>query len=177
MPPWHIDKTVGIQQFKDDPSLSHAEIATIVACVDEGTPRGNPADMPPPRQFDDADMWHIGKPDLIVPLPVENTIAPEASDWWRDYVADSGLTEDRYIKAVESKPSPGGGRRVVHHAVTTLVGPDDTPMGGGVLNEYAVGKNGDVYPPGSGRLMKAGTEPASRSSSAEPGRPWRTGRT
>jgi hypothetical protein len=30
-------------------------------------------------------------------------------------------------------------------------------MGGGVLNEYAVGKNGDVYPPGSGRLMKAGS--------------------
>src|SRR5688572_5221301 len=28
MPPWFIDKTIGIQQFKDDISLSDAEIAT-----------------------------------------------------------------------------------------------------------------------------------------------------
>src|SRR5881397_729984 len=30
MPPWHIDRTIGIQKFKDDPSLSDEEIATIV---------------------------------------------------------------------------------------------------------------------------------------------------
>ena len=30
MPPWHVDRTVGIRKFKDDPSLSDAEIATIV---------------------------------------------------------------------------------------------------------------------------------------------------
>ena len=30
MPPWFIDKTLGIQKFKNDPSLSDAEIATIV---------------------------------------------------------------------------------------------------------------------------------------------------
>jgi hypothetical protein len=35
-------------------------------------------------------------------------------------MADSGLTEDRYIKAVEAKPSPAA-RRVVHHAVESLV--------------------------------------------------------
>src|SRR5947208_2367184 len=28
MPPWFIDKRVGIQKFKDDPSLSDAEIQT-----------------------------------------------------------------------------------------------------------------------------------------------------
>ena len=42
MPPWHIDRTVGIQQFKEDPSLSDAEIRTIAAWVDTGAPRGNP---------------------------------------------------------------------------------------------------------------------------------------
>src|SRR5215472_268144 len=30
MPPWYIDKNVGVRHFKDDPSLSDAEIATIV---------------------------------------------------------------------------------------------------------------------------------------------------
>ena len=49
MPPWHVDRTIGIQKFKDDPSLTDEEIATIAAWVDAGAPRGNPADMPPLR--------------------------------------------------------------------------------------------------------------------------------
>jgi len=51
MPPWHIDRNVGITKFKDDPSLTEAEIATIANWVDQGSPEGNPADMPPPRTF------------------------------------------------------------------------------------------------------------------------------
>ncbi len=154
MPPWFVDQHVGIRKFKDDPSLSEKEIATLSAWVDAGAPEGNRADMPPPRQFEDADKWHIGKPDLIVSMPVAYTVKPANSDWWGNFVADSGLTEDRYIKAVETKPSPGGGLRIVHHAVTSLVY-EDRPEGG-TLNEYAVGKNGDVYPEGSGKLIKAG---------------------
>jgi hypothetical protein len=69
MPPWHVDRSVGIRHFKDDPSLSDQQIETIARWVDAGAPRGNPAEMPPPRQFDDADRWHIGKPDLIVAMP------------------------------------------------------------------------------------------------------------
>jgi hypothetical protein len=157
MPPWHVDRTIGVRSFKDDPSLTDEQIATLLAWIDSGMPRGSAADMPPPRVFDDTDRWHIGTPDLIVPLPKQNTIAAEGADWWADFIADSGLKEDRYIKAIELKPSPGGGARVVHHAVTTLLDPDDQPMGGGVLNEYAVGKNGDFYPEGAGRLMKAGS--------------------
>jgi mono/diheme cytochrome c family protein len=156
MPPWHVDRTVGIRQFKDDPSLSDLEISTIVAWVDAGAPRGNPADMPAPKQFEDADRWHIGKPDLIVAMPKSFTVKPEAADWWGIFEADSGLTEDRYIKAVEAKPSPGA-RRVVHHSVETLVY-DDGTSGGGTLVEYAVGKNGDLFPEGSGKLMKAGAK-------------------
>ena len=54
MPPWFIEKNVGIQRFKDDPSLSDDEIARIARWVDGGASRGNPADMPPPRQDADA---------------------------------------------------------------------------------------------------------------------------
>src|SRR5262245_176065 len=60
MPPWGIDKNVGIQDFKNDWSLSDAEIAKIVRWTDSGAPMGNPADMPPPRVFDDPRLWHIG---------------------------------------------------------------------------------------------------------------------
>src|ERR1700722_8274521 len=34
MPPWFVDRNVGIHELKDDPSLSDKEIATIAAWVD-----------------------------------------------------------------------------------------------------------------------------------------------
>ncbi len=157
MPPWFIDKNIGIRSFKDDPSLTDKEIATVSAWVDAGAPEGLAADVPPARTFESADEWHIGKPDMIVSMPVAFTVKPENSDWWGNFTVDAGLTEDRYLKAVETKPSSGGGLKVVHHAVTSLVYDDGTP-GGGTLNEYAVGKNGDVYAEGSGKLIKAGAK-------------------
>src|SRR4030095_5071312 len=45
MPPWYIDRNIGITEFKDDPSLSDQEIATITRWVDAGAPMGNPADL------------------------------------------------------------------------------------------------------------------------------------
>ena len=157
MPPWFMDKNIGIREFKDDVSLSDEQVAKISAWVDAGAPEGNPADMPPPKQFEDLDKWHIGKPDLIVKMPTKYFVKPAAPDWWGNFMADSGLTEDRYIKAVETKPSVGGGIRVVHHAVTSLIN-DDGAAEGGTLNEYAVGKYGDIYPDGAGKLMKAGAK-------------------
>ncbi|HET9359528.1 MAG TPA: hypothetical protein VFO58_07255, partial [Vicinamibacterales bacterium] len=44
MPPWDIVKTVGIQQFKNDSSLSDEQIDTIVGWVDAGAPLGDPKD-------------------------------------------------------------------------------------------------------------------------------------
>src|SRR5207247_6944990 len=40
MPPWFIEKNIGIQKFKDDSSLSEKEIATIAKWTDGGAPRG-----------------------------------------------------------------------------------------------------------------------------------------
>jgi hypothetical protein len=172
MPPWYIDRTVGITKFKDDPSLSDKEIQTLAAWVDAGAVKGDPSDMPPPRKFENDDMWHIGKPDLVV-KSIKHTVPATGSDWWGDYVVDTGLTEDRYLKAVETKPSPGA-KKVTHHAVTFLMQDESEDAGdligrgptrggaagggesGGFLNEYAVGKNGDVFPEGTARLVKAG---------------------
>jgi len=164
MPPWFLDQRVGIQQFKNDPSLSDDEVSLISKWVDEGAPQGNLADMPKPRQFEDDDRWHIGTPDLIVTSPPHH-VPQEGADWWGQYFVPTGLTEDRYIKAVESKPMPGSAK-VTHHLLTYSVSPSDEPSnaaddsalgGGDFLNEYAVGKNGDVFPEGTGRLLKAGS--------------------
>ena len=80
MPPWFVDKNIGIQHFKDDPSLSDDEIALIGHWVDAGAPRGNPADMPPPRQWP-AGKWTIGEPDLVVESPVA-VVEAVAADWF-----------------------------------------------------------------------------------------------
>jgi hypothetical protein len=62
MPPWHIEKGVGVQHFKHDRGLSDREIETIVAWVDGGAIEGNAGDAPPARVFTDDDQWTIGSP-------------------------------------------------------------------------------------------------------------------
>jgi hypothetical protein len=160
MPPWYIDKNVGVRHFKNDVSLSDDEIATIVNWVDAGAPKGDPADMPRPRKFDDADKWHMEQPDLIVELPKDQLIPAQGSDRWVDVLVDTGLTEDRYIKGIEVKPTKGF--KAVHHVTTSMKHEDDPDDGdnaqGIFLNEYALGKNADVFPEGAGRLIKAGTK-------------------
>jgi hypothetical protein len=157
MPPWHLDKTVGIRRYKNDRSLSDDEIATIVRWVDEGAAQGNPADMPPPLAFRPETDWFIGEPDLKVTTPNEFTMYANGPDWWIDQFADVTLTEDRWIKAMEIKPS---NPKIVHHVVVYAIEPDapeGTPESGVMLHEYAVGKYGDIFGENTGRLLKKGT--------------------
>jgi hypothetical protein len=168
MPPWGIDRNVGIQEYKNDNSLTDTEIAKIVKWVDAGSPAGNPADMPAMRQFDDNRLWHIGngKPDLIVSMVQPHTIPAVGSDETLEFVAPTGLTEDRYIKEVEVKPDPGS-FKVVHHAALDIVEPgnglnatrDNYGQGGArsFLVEYSLGKDYDTFPEDTGRLLKAGS--------------------
>ncbi len=156
MPPWPLDRHIGIQQFKNDPSLSDAEVDTIVGWADAGAPEGDPADMA--RHVQTADAWHIGQPDLIVSLPDDHIVPAHHPDEFLKPIVDSGLTEDRYIKAVETRPAA---HMAVHHALAYMIEdpqhPEDASKDS-FLNEYSVGKNGDIFPEGSGRLMKAGTK-------------------
>jgi hypothetical protein len=172
MPPWFIDMNVGVQHFSNDRSLTDEQIATIARWVDAGAPEGNPADMPPPRTFPAADTWHIGEPDVIVSLPKDIVVKAKGPDQWPDILVDPKLTQDRYIRGVQIIPTKGF--TVVHHIRTSIVEPTDTGVGSGrlddtdgslevgeqgvFLNEYAIGKQGDVFPEGSGRLIKAGTK-------------------
>jgi hypothetical protein len=157
MPPWHLDKTVGIRQYKNDRSLSDDEIATIARWVDSGAPQGNPADMPPAPSFNSDKEWFIGTPDLLVTTDQDFVMYPNGPDWWLDQFGEVKLTEDRWIKAMEIKPS---NPKIVHHAVIYAIEPDapeGTPEGGVQLHEYAVGKYGDIFAENTGRLLKKGT--------------------
>ena len=158
MPPWYIDRSVGIHSFKNDPSLSDAEIEMISKWVDAGAPLGDPVQMPPPKQFEDSDRWHIGTPDTVVVLKKEVMVKAKAPDYWADLpMEDLGLKTDRYIRAVEVKPIKGA--KVVHHAVAqTRLEDEQGNEEQGLLEEYAVGKFGDIFPEGTGRLIRAGTQ-------------------
>ncbi len=160
MPPWHVDKTIGITKFKSDPSLSDEEIETIVKWVDAGAPQGNPADMPPPRQFAEAGSWQIGTPDLVIKFPTY--LVPAAGpDLYGELLADIPIDQDRYIKAIQTRSATRASHKVVHHALSYSVDRTEAGMngdGGQFLVEYASGKNAEVYPDGSGVLLKQGQQ-------------------
>ena len=184
MPPWYVEKNIGIQHFKDDPSLSDAEIATIGKWVDAGAPQGNPADLPPARQFGDLTKWSIGTPDLVIKTQ-EMVVKGNAPDWWGEIPSvPTGLTEDRYVSALEVKevndvPKDGsgrttvGGRFVFHHMIWStrvlsadtdatdfVTGQDDGTTGWPV---HEVGRNADYFAPEAARLLKAGSSLVSNS--------------
>ena len=162
MPPWFIDRHIGIQKFKNDISLTDAQIATISKWADQGAPEGDAKDAPVARTFDDSDRWHIGKPDVVVSLKKDLIVKAKQPDAWLDLgTEDLGLKTDRYATAIEIKPVKGF--KVIHHATSTLAEPDDeeamaTMKGTSNLEEYAVGKYGNIFPEGTGMLIKPGAK-------------------
>ena len=166
MPPWFIEKEVGVQAFKDDPSLSDEEIAMIGHWVDAGAPRGNPADLPPPRQFPDGREWTIGTPDLIVSSP-EEVVKAVAADWHGYWEATPvGLPADRYVEAVEvhevrvsggfAKADGLGGYSVIHHAGIVAGMPGDEAGAGPVTRiEGVEGSFGMTHEAGQNAIKYA----------------------
>ena len=100
MPPWYAEKDVGIQNYKNDPSLSDEEVAMIAEWAGAGAPAGDPADMPPPLEFDDSGAWTLGEPDLVVTTD-EFLVEDGEPDWWGD-ISPVGIPveTDRYVKSV-----------------------------------------------------------------------------
>ena len=168
MPPWHIDKTVGIQKFKNDRSLSDAQIDTIVKWVDAGAPKGEVKDMPAPKNWPDESKWNFaalyGPPDLVIKSP-DWTVPPVGQDAWYKPVVSTGITEPRYVRAIEIRPATVKGRKVTHHALARLqqqeadADPNDDQAGvGGLFMEWAVGKQGEQMRPDTGKLMLPGSK-------------------
>jgi hypothetical protein len=164
MPPWFVEKDIGIQKIKGDPSLSDEEIAKVVKWVNNGAPLGNPADMPKALVFDDSGNWTIGEPDLVVKSK-EITVPASGPDQWGDFgLIPTGLTKDRYVQALEirevndvPKDVPTktvGGRFVFHHMTYTSTAPGNEG-GGTSWPIHEVGRNADLFPPEAGRLLAA----------------------
>ena len=170
MPPFFVERNIGIQKFKHDPSLSEEEIGKIAKWADGGAPRGNPADMPPLRHFDTTDKWTIGEPDLVLQSK-DVTVPAIGPDRWGDFgIVPTGLTEDRYVSAVEVREanniprgatSTVGGRYAFHHMTySSMVQGDGAAAGAAEESSsswpiHEVGRNADIFPPEAGRLLAA----------------------
>lgn len=134
MPPWHAAHGYG--EFADERRLSDAQIAAIGEWVSEGMPQGDPAKLPKLPQFPEG--WHLGKPDLILEMPVGFDLPASGPDIYRNFVIPTHLTEDKWVRAVEFHPSA---RKVVHHvlyafteggALAKVDGADGRPGFGGM---------------------------------------------
>jgi len=176
MPPWHLDKTMGIQKYKNDRSMTDAEIDTVVRWVDGGAPKGDAKDMPQAIQWPAEQGWNYAEmfgqkePDLIIRSTPYTQKAGAQDAWWKPSVP-TGLTEARWVRAIEIRPGSVKGRKITHHAIarlqqneanapTELRDPDGAAAaaaGGGIFMEWAVGKQGEMMRPNSGKLMLPGS--------------------
>jgi hypothetical protein len=171
MPPWHIDRSVGIQRFKNDGGLTDAEIATIIKWIDTGAPMGDKKDLPPLPRMPDPNRWQLadslGPPDLIIKSD-PYTIAARTQDKWFRPTVETGVTEPRWVRAIEVRPARAESRKVVHHALAYLLQnePDVTGLAEaahehqttpGLFMEWAVGKVGQIFPEDAGKLMLPGS--------------------
>jgi hypothetical protein len=131
MPPWHSDPRYGA--FRNDPSLTQAQIDTIAKWVDAGAPKGNDQDMPAAPTF--ADGWQGGTPDYIFEIP--ETPVPAEGEIPNDYVwVENPFKEDIFVSAMELRP---GNRAVVHHLRIDVV---KLPDGHKVVNGILYGPDG-----------------------------------
>ncbi len=109
MPPW-LPEPQSLK-FADEMRLSDDEIATIKKWVDEGTPEGNPADLPPQPKW--AEGWQLGEPDLVLKAEKPYQLPPGGSDMYWNFILPVPIDRTRWVKAVEIRP---GDKRFVHHA-------------------------------------------------------------
>ncbi|MEZ5489763.1 MAG: hypothetical protein R3F50_05535 [Gammaproteobacteria bacterium] len=167
MPPWHINPEVGIQDFANDRGLSAEERQLIIAWADQGAPLGDASQAPAPREFNDALVWRLedemgGPPELTV-LSEPYDLAARTQDKWFRPMTPTGLTEARWVKAIEIRPVNSESRSVIHHSLAFLIQNEeeatglpegvDLQFGPSLFMEWAVGKAGQIFRPDSGKLM------------------------
>jgi hypothetical protein len=183
MPPWHIDQSVGVQKFKNDISLTDAQIDTIVAWVDGGAPQGDPKDLPRPKPLTTSNEWQgvrdgFGPPDVVVKSEEYLMPARHQDVWWRS-MNEIPITEPKWIKMIEIRPSSMKARKIIHHSVAYQVlnegnkdafdrGTAAEQRGNGDdavdvlvdrrprLMEWAIGKGYDLFHQDTGRLILPG---------------------
>ena len=119
--------------------LSAEEIATLSKWVKQGSPQGNPADLPPMPLFTEG--WQLGEPDAVVDPGEDFHVPAEGPDIYRCFVIPLQVPAGKCLRAAEFRP---GNRKVVHHAVLTMLPSEDAR------------RRTEAEPPEALRMLKAG---------------------
>jgi hypothetical protein len=154
MPPWLADPAHGT--FRNDRRLSDGEIQTVKAWVDAGAPEGDPAQAPPPPEFQSG--WNIGKPDQVFDIGVDYDVPATGTVAYKYFRVPTNFTEDKWVQAAEIRPDK---RNVIHHIIVFLQEPRSKALldgeGGTLLAGFAPGEPPLRFRPGIARLVKAGS--------------------
>ncbi len=173
MPPWFADPHFG--KFANDRSLAEADIKTLVAWVDAGSPAGNKADAPKAVEF--AEGWTIGKPDVILEVSKGVKVPASGTIDYQYVRVPTNFTEDKYVQFAEARPSD---REHTHHIIAYIRDPrspwmKDAPIGeafvpsrdgkgggggfgGDFLAGYAPGTVPEAMKPGQVKLIPKGAD-------------------
>jgi peroxiredoxin len=155
MPPWYADPRHGT--FSNDRRLSREEADTILAWVEQGCPKGDDKDLPPPAKFPDG--WKIGQPDAVYTMDEEFKVPASGVLDYQRFTVDPGFKEDVWIQAAECRP---GNRAVVHHILVYIQAPDrriyDKDGTAMTLAGWAPGDMPCVYPPGTAKRIPKGSK-------------------
>jgi thiol-disulfide isomerase/thioredoxin len=120
MPPWFADAKVG--HWANDRSLAPADRDDLLAWIDAGAPEGDAADAPVEPTF--AAGWKIGEPDAVFETPYSFKVPATGAMEYQRVLVQTHLPEDRYVTAVEIRPSSPA---VVHHVLVFVSYPPDHP--------------------------------------------------
>jgi mono/diheme cytochrome c family protein len=162
MPPYQYDSHVGVQELQNDWRMSEADIQAIANWVDAGSPEGDPADLPEPVTYPDISEWRLasqyGQPDHVIRSTAWTVPANGQDLWWEPNVP-TGITEERCIKAIETKPSVAA-HGSTHHANSQFMTQNEegewVPFAR--LSEYAYGKLGEEVPADACRLAPTNSQ-------------------
>ena len=158
MPPWYADPRYG--HFSNDRRLSAADRDTLLAWLDQGTPRGDDKDLPPPHRF--VEGWTIGKPDAVFTMPQAFEVPADMPRFgipYKHFFIDTNFKEDRWVERAEAR---AGALEVVHHIVVFILPPGEKFFPGNpktpVLTGTAPGDMPLVLPRGSAKKIPAGSQ-------------------
>jgi Copper type II ascorbate-dependent monooxygenase, C-terminal domain len=117
MPPFNLDNSGACNTYVEARWLSDAQIATLGAWVDGGTPVGDPAKppLPPPP------LTSLDRVDLTLDMGTPYTPNASREDDYRCFVIDPGLQQKKFITGFQIHP---GEARMVHHLTLFAL---DTP--------------------------------------------------
>ena len=154
MPPWFANPEYG--KFKNDCRMSKEEIALVKTWVANGSPEGDPANLPEPPDY--IVGWQIPTPDEIHYMSEEPYDVPaEGVVEYKYMTADPGWTEDKWIKAAQARPD---NREVVHHIIVYAVPPDSkrAPTRHKSVAGFAPGSPARIYLNGVANFVPAGSK-------------------